>query len=323
MSHAAAHDHAHHGDHAGHQAHHHHISSVFSLRLILGILILFTVLTVGAANLEQWVATTFHVDLPLWINVFIALSIAVVKCTLVLLYFMHLRHDNPVNSLIFFVCLLAFFTFLGFTMLDVGNRDWLDTAKSPQITAGGTGVATDPNFINAVQKRWDELEAARLPATVAALAPAIKADLAAKGSPDIEKTMAEQKISRERAIDVLGDKLALAKAKEKVAPEVREAMLHDFEHHMEHYRKPAEPVLKKLTELLGVEKVADILREAAERDGSAFIPDSTASHARPHVGLTENLFDAAKKPEGHTSEGGAGAKSESKPQATSEAKPAH
>jgi len=146
MAHAPAHPGDHH-DHAG-AGHHEHdhghdhghvIVSLFTLRTILALLMLFTFLTVGLAQAEQLVASTFHVEIPQWINVVVALFIAAVKTTLVVMFFMQLKYDNPMNSAIFIFTLLTVCSFLGFTALDLGQRQSIDRYKGQQVIVGGSG----------------------------------------------------------------------------------------------------------------------------------------------------------------------------------------
>ena len=124
-----------HGEHA----HKHVIISTFTNRVVLGILLVFTILTIGAANFEAWFQDYFHIILPHWVNVFVCLSIATVKGVLVLLFFMQLRYDNPINTIIFVFSLFAFALFLGFTAIDLGNRDKIYEYKKGEILVGGGG----------------------------------------------------------------------------------------------------------------------------------------------------------------------------------------
>jgi cytochrome c oxidase subunit 4 len=123
-----------------HDHHGHVIVSQRMLATIFGLLLFFTFLTVALAKGEVWFMETFRVDLPGWVNVVIALSIAAVKSTMVALYFMQLRYDNPVNGIIavFTIFVLAFF--LGFTMIDLGNRGIIYQYKAEHIVQGGTGL---------------------------------------------------------------------------------------------------------------------------------------------------------------------------------------
>ncbi len=121
-------------------------------KLYLGILVallILTVVTVAAAGVDFGSA-----------NVIIAVLIATVKASLVALFFMHLRHDSPINSIIFLSALL----FLGFLLilclLDINSRhdvkpyNWKgpekgvvyparDLGQAPQGTAAPTSGAAD------------------------------------------------------------------------------------------------------------------------------------------------------------------------------------
>lgn len=80
-------------------------------------LVFLTVITVAVA----------YVDLGEF-NLFIALTIATVKATLVSLFFMHLAHDTGFNRLAFFGCFFFVLLFVGFTLMDSGQYqpqiDW-------------------------------------------------------------------------------------------------------------------------------------------------------------------------------------------------------
>ncbi len=128
-----------HGFSHGHE-HGHIVMSAVTLRTVLAILLMFTLLTVGAAQLEHWIQGYFGIELPRWVNVVVALSIATIKSALVLMYFMQLRYDNPINTIVFLFTLFAFALFLGFTVLDLGNRDTLYAYKAGEAVKGGLGL---------------------------------------------------------------------------------------------------------------------------------------------------------------------------------------
>ncbi len=128
-----------HGYHAG-EHHGHVIISPFTLTAVLAALVFFTVLTVGVSRAEIWIADMFHLNIPHWVNVVVALSIAVVKSILVCGIFMQLKYDKPLNSLIFLFCLFAVALFLGFSMMDMGTQGLVYKYSQDQIVVGGTGV---------------------------------------------------------------------------------------------------------------------------------------------------------------------------------------
>src|SRR5271163_4420421 len=89
-------------------------SSAVYVKTLLALLFL-TIVTVGASYIDFGAG-----------NVVIALFIATIKATLVALFFMHLRHEKPVNSII----ALAGFLFLGiFLMFSFMDQD---TRKDPR-----------------------------------------------------------------------------------------------------------------------------------------------------------------------------------------------
>lgn len=84
-----------------------HVTPVDLLLKVWGALVVLTVVTVAVT----WV------DLGS-MNLLVALGIAVVKATLVCLYFMHLRWDRPVNGVIFLTAILFAAIFIGGVLLD-------------------------------------------------------------------------------------------------------------------------------------------------------------------------------------------------------------
>jgi cytochrome c oxidase subunit 4 len=52
------------------------------------------------------------------LNLWIAMGIATVKASFVVLYFMHLRYDSPFNGFVFVVALAFVWLFLAFVMVD-------------------------------------------------------------------------------------------------------------------------------------------------------------------------------------------------------------
>jgi cytochrome c oxidase subunit IV len=86
------------------------MAHVVPLRVLLGVfavLLMLTFLTVAA---------TWH-DFGGWALV-IALGIATIKASLVALYFMHLRYDNPLYAVVLATALLFFALLLSMTLLD-------------------------------------------------------------------------------------------------------------------------------------------------------------------------------------------------------------
>jgi cytochrome c oxidase subunit 4 len=91
----------------------HGVGHVVSLKILVNVflaLTLLTIVTVGASyvNFGEF-------------NLIIALAIAVVKASLVVLFFMHLRWDKPFNSIVFVGCLIFVGLFISLALLDTGQ----------------------------------------------------------------------------------------------------------------------------------------------------------------------------------------------------------
>ncbi len=113
---------AHHDDHDALGAH------VSSLRLLVGILVALlalTALTVYTA--KSW-------QLGILGNASLAIFIATVKCTIVCMYFMHLKHDNSLFTVILVTCVSGVVIFLTFSMLDLGTRAFIDPERAQLLT---------------------------------------------------------------------------------------------------------------------------------------------------------------------------------------------
>ena len=116
-----------------HDAHDEHgISHVASTKVLLGTggsLLMLTIVTVLATK----------VDFGPNINLAIAMLIAVIKATLVVLFFMHLKYDKVFHSVVFVSAILAASLFVGFTLMDSGQYQhtniW-DPANPPPSPIG-------------------------------------------------------------------------------------------------------------------------------------------------------------------------------------------
>lgn len=88
-----------------------HIFSYKSLLAVLGILLILTLVTVGAS----------YVDLG-WANVWVALLIASTKASLVLLFFMHMRYEGRLLVISFISTILFLAIMISFTFWDIAFR---------------------------------------------------------------------------------------------------------------------------------------------------------------------------------------------------------
>ena len=145
MAHADTHIEHHSAEHDldPHGAQHGHEHVILSWQLLVGILMaLFalTALTVFTAQAEVWIMDTWNIEIPRWVNIVGAMSIATVKALLVALFFMQLKYDKPLNGIVMLFCLFCVWLFLMFSMIDLGNRDKILEYKAEVPSLGGSGA---------------------------------------------------------------------------------------------------------------------------------------------------------------------------------------
>jgi caa(3)-type oxidase subunit IV len=162
--------HFHHGEDAESDHDHdgHHVTPWQLLVAILMLLLALTALTIFSAEAERWaIALGIHIS-HFW-NVMIALSIALVKAIFVCMFFMHLKHDSPINTMVLLTTLFVFGLFILLTGIDLNERDAINDFKAGNLVAGGTGTGVAPaggNFgqtiTNAVKQRHIDAKAIEL-----------------------------------------------------------------------------------------------------------------------------------------------------------------
>jgi len=96
-----------------HSDHEHHIVSPKVYVAIFFSLLLFTGLTVAASYLEMGI-----------FNPIVALGIAVIKATLVVLFFMHVKYSTKLTKLTVGAGLFTFIVLVGMTLSDYITRAW-------------------------------------------------------------------------------------------------------------------------------------------------------------------------------------------------------
>ena len=109
-----------------------HISSIGRYVTIFGALMIGTALTVVAA----------FIDLPFQMNFPVALTIAIIKASLVVAFFMHVKYSSRYVKLIVGVALFFFGIMLTLTFTDYGSRYWYtapggSTAPASIVTLTG------------------------------------------------------------------------------------------------------------------------------------------------------------------------------------------
>ena len=97
-----------------HDEHGHGLAHVAEAKVLLGTwiaLMILTVLTVSATN----------IDLGTNWNLALAMFIAIIKASLVVAFFMHLRYDKLFHTVLVIAGLLAASLFVGFALMDSGQ----------------------------------------------------------------------------------------------------------------------------------------------------------------------------------------------------------
>ena len=115
---------AHYEQHHG-EDHEHHVVPLKTYYIIFGLLMVFLLITVLAAEFDfgERVGPNFA-----WMNIIVALIIAVVKATLIVMYFMHVKFSSRLVALFsvsayFFVAIMFMLTYA-----DYLTRDWMPVA---------------------------------------------------------------------------------------------------------------------------------------------------------------------------------------------------
>jgi len=97
-----------------HDEHHGGLAHTATIPVLVatgGTLLLLTLVTVLATR----------IDFGAPINLGVAMAIAVVKATLVILFFMHLKYDRLFHTVVFVSAILAASLFVGFTLMDTNQ----------------------------------------------------------------------------------------------------------------------------------------------------------------------------------------------------------
>ena len=102
---------------------------------VIAALLALTAITVGVSYITFGSST---------VNIVVALSVASIKASLVALYFMHLRHDRPMNAIIFVAGLLFLALFLIFCSIDAGSRPEVRPSNWKPPAGGRATAAAAP-----------------------------------------------------------------------------------------------------------------------------------------------------------------------------------
>ena len=93
----------------------HHVLPVKTYLAVFAALLVLLVITVAVAYLDLG-----------WFSNVIAMSIAVAKTLLIVLYFMHVRFSSRLTWVFAAAGLMWFFILVGITLSDYSTRDWFD-----------------------------------------------------------------------------------------------------------------------------------------------------------------------------------------------------
>lgn len=118
---------------------HVHITPYWPMFWVFVLLLAFTALTVWSSNIHHlWIGNT-EIVLGTTLHILIAMTIAVIKAALVAAYFMHLRYDQPMNTVVAGATVFAVILFIGLTVTDSGTRNVIDPIEHVKVVAGGDG----------------------------------------------------------------------------------------------------------------------------------------------------------------------------------------
>ena len=94
-----------------------------------------TLVATGLALLVLTLITVLAAKIDLGdLNIWIALAIAVLKASLVVLFFMHLKYDRPFNGIVFMTSVAFVALFISFTLTD--SKEYapdIDTGNAPRV----------------------------------------------------------------------------------------------------------------------------------------------------------------------------------------------
>ena len=90
---------------------HHGVGHIVPIKTLAAVAVALLILTV----ITVWIAVNFDFGN---LNVWVALAIAVIKGSLVVAFFMHLKYDRPFNTIIFVTSLCFVALFISFSLTD-------------------------------------------------------------------------------------------------------------------------------------------------------------------------------------------------------------
>jgi len=120
-----------------HEAHHEHVTPFWTMTWVFLILLFLTALTVWTSNIHEIPIGNTVIEFGPTPHIIMALIIAVVKSVLVAAFFMHLKYDKPMNSVVVGATIFGVFLFIGLTLADLAARGSVDRTELTPIIMGG------------------------------------------------------------------------------------------------------------------------------------------------------------------------------------------
>ena len=115
-------------DHQYDQGHtgEHHVVPVSTYVKVMAALMVLLVITLVAAlpafDFGAHFGNSFH-----WVNIFIAVSIAVIKAVLIMLFFMHVKYSSKLTGVFAVAAFVFVLIMFALTLSDYQTRSWLET----------------------------------------------------------------------------------------------------------------------------------------------------------------------------------------------------
>ncbi len=122
-----------------HEAHedHHHESPFWTMLWVFVILVVLTFLTVWTSRMHEIVIGNTTIEFGTTLHILVALTIAVVKAAMVGAYFMHLKYDKPMHTVVMGATIFALVLFIGLTLGDLDARRFAGMKDQQYIVNGG------------------------------------------------------------------------------------------------------------------------------------------------------------------------------------------
>ena len=104
-----------------HNDEHHHVVPLSTYYKIFGALMVLLLVTVGAAEIP------FERIIPAapWLNIVVALAVAVVKAALIVMYFMHVKFSSRLVKIVSVIAYFFVFIMFMLTYADYLTRGWM------------------------------------------------------------------------------------------------------------------------------------------------------------------------------------------------------